>query len=334
MSLSRRGPHPLSVLRRRREASAPEPGPALPPTLAADRYDTWLEHFFDCELSRIDAACADPAHRCLGLFRDLDADLWALLLTQQYELYPNIRALLPDVPDPGLQEIWNGASGAALAAQSAAFYRRLGERYAQHGGRPLGESRVLDFGCGWGRLTRLLARDVEPGRLFGCDPVEAILDQCRRDGVPATLGRTEFVPERLPFEESFDLVYAFSVFTHLSEAAHESCLRALHHSLAPGGLLVLTVRPPQYLAFAEPMRPELERLGADPVARLGEAHYMFAPHLADGALLQHDGGEITYGDTVVTARYIQERWSSRFELVATDLLLGDLHQVMLTLRRA
>ena len=42
---------------------------------------------------------------------------------------------------------------------------------------------------------------------------------------------------------------------------------------------------------------------------------------------------MTYGETVVTARYIQERWASQFELVATDLLLGDLYQVMLTLRR-
>ena len=334
MSLSSRARRPLRALRRRRDASAPAPGPAFPPTLAADRYDTWLEHFFGDELGRIDAACADPAQRSFALFRDLDPDLWALLLTQQYELYPHIRALLPEVPDTGLQQIWNGASGAGLAAQSAEFYRRLSERYAQHGPRELSESRVLDFGCGWGRLTRLLARDVEPGRLFGCDPVEAILDQCRRDGVPATLGQTEFVPERLPFEEPFDLVYAFSVFTHLSEAAHKSCLDALHRSLTSGGVLVLTVRPPQYLSFSPLMRPVLKQLGADPMARLDEARYLFVPHPADDRHLQQDGGEMNYGETVVTARYIAERWSPRFELVATDVLLGDIHQVMLTLRRS
>ena len=175
-SLSWRVTRPLRAIGRLRE-TAPTPACGC----AAERSLRLLaDPVPRSALERIDAACADPATRSYALFRDLDVDLWALLLTQEYDAYPNIRALLPDVPDAELQRIWNGASGAELAAQSAGFYRRLGERYAQHGDRPLAESRVLDFGCGWGRLTRFLARDVEPGRLFGCDPVEGILDVCRR----------------------------------------------------------------------------------------------------------------------------------------------------------
>ena len=45
--------------------------------------------------------------------------------------------------------------------------------------RPYLRGRVLDYGCGWGRLVRFLARDVPQGSLYGCDPVEAILDVCR-----------------------------------------------------------------------------------------------------------------------------------------------------------
>ena len=108
---------------------------------------------------------------------------------------------------------------------------------------------MLDFGCGWGRMLRFLARDVDPGDLYGCDPVEGILDVCRTTRVPANLARSEFVPERLPFDGPFDLAYAFSVFTHLSERAHERCLRALHAALRPGGVLVVTVRPLEYLRF-------------------------------------------------------------------------------------
>ena len=37
----------------------------------------------------------------------------------------------------------------------------------------------------------------------------------------------------------FDLAYSFSVFTHISEAAAEACLGALHRALNPGGLLIL-----------------------------------------------------------------------------------------------
>src|SRR5207245_83916 len=145
---------------------------------------------------------------------------------------------------------WNGATGLDLLGQSKGFYGKVKERFAAHSTLALADARVLDFGCGWGRLTRFFSRDVAPGSLYGCDPVEDILDVCRRTRVPAVLARSPFVPERLPFSERFDLVFSFSVFTHLSEDAHEHCLRAIHDSLAPGGILIVTIRPPAYLELS------------------------------------------------------------------------------------
>ncbi len=295
------------IARALRGRSAGEP-PAPP------RLDSWLKHYHGERLAALDAACADGTP--LATFRDLDPDVWALLLTQEYDAFPHIRATLPDVPAAWIQTGWNGTSGAALAAQGAAFYRRLLARYGEHGRVPLAQARVLDFGCGWGRLTRLLARDVEPGRLFGCDPVENILEACRTTGVPATLARSDFLPARLPFDESFDLAFAFSVFTHLSEEAAERCLTALHAGLAPHGLLIVTVRPPAYM-----QRPADER------------EYVFEPHPADPDHPQWAGDAMHYGEAVVPLPYVRERWGDRFELLAVDLLLDDLHQVMLTLRR-
>lgn len=182
-------------------------------------------------------------------------------------------------------------------------------------------------------MTRVFARDVEPGCLHGCDPVEEILDQCRIDRVPARLARSEFEAERLPFDESFDLVFAFSVFTHISERAHDACLRAIHAGLQPGGLLVLTVRPPEYLAASPLMSDVLAALGPDPALRLKEPLYLFAPHPAEGSHPQYAGGEMAYGETVITLPYVRERWDPLFELKAVDMLLDDLHQVVLTLRR-
>jgi SAM-dependent methyltransferase len=287
-------------------SAAPAPDPR--------RYDEWLELAAGERLRAIDAACAGSGVEHLARFRDLDADVWALLLTQEYDGWPRIRALLPGVPDRALQEAWNGTSGAALAAQGAAFYRKLCERFTLHGATPLGDARVLDFGCGWGRLTRMLARDVAPGRLFGCDPSEAILDVCRANRVPAQLARSDFLPEQVPFDGPFDLAFAFSVFTHLSERAHRRCLDALHGALAPGGVLVVTVRPPSYMDHHD-----------EP--------YAFSPHAAHPSHPQYGGGEMTYGEAVVTLPYVRERWSDRFALLGVDLLLDDLFQVVLTLRR-
>jgi SAM-dependent methyltransferase len=301
------------ALRSRVRRSAPGPG----------RHDCWLEGYHGVRLAEIDAACASGGS--FALFRDLDVDLWMLLLLKEYDAYPGIRALLPDMPDASLQELWNGASGLALAAMGAGFYRKLRERYAEHGERPLAGSRVLDFGCGWGRLTRFLARDVDPGGLNGCDPAPTILDVCRETRVPAILARTDFVPESLPFDAPFDLAFAFSVFTHLSEAAHEASLRALHDALRPGAILVVTIRPPAYLHVSPLLQPTA--LAPD------EARYLFVAHEAQDSHPQYAGGEMTYGETVITLPYVRERWAPLFELVAVDLLIDDLHQVMLTLRR-
>ena len=336
-SLSWRVTRPLRAAGRvgRRLTPTPPPQDASEPS-REEGFDSWLEHFYGERLAAIDAACAqstDPAH--YALFRDLDEDLWSLLLTRQYDLYPHILSFLPRLPAPELQELWNGRSGVPLAVQSQSFYRKLRAGYQRHAARPLSEASVLDFGCGWGRLTRYLARDVAPGRLYGCDPVQGILDVGRADGVPAVLAVSDFLPETLPFDERFDLGFAFSVFTHLSEEAHRHSLRALHRSLRPDGILVVTIRPPAYLRESELMQPVLETLGPEPQRALARAGYFFAPHAATPVHPQYDGrGEIHYGETVITMAYVHEHWSPLFTVLDVDLLLDDPFQVVLTLRRA
>lgn len=298
------------------------------------RFDSWLQEFHGRRLTELDAACArgavaDPYR----LFRELDDDLWAMLLTQQYDLYPHVRELLPDMPDVRLQELWNGASGLPLAVQSKDFYAKLRATYRRHGSCALEEAYVLDFGCGWGRVTRYLARDVRLDRLFGCDPVEHVLAVCRSGGVPGSFAKSEFLLDKLPFDDHFDLIYAFSVFTHLSEAAHERALMALYESLRPGGLLVMTIRPSAYL-LSDRMRPLRSGPTAEEPVTLNGPSYHFVPHRTNPWQAQpRSGEEIVYGETVVTIDYIRERWGSRFELLEAGFLLTDPYQVVLTLRR-
>ena len=294
--------------------------------------DEWLVPPFGEELERIDSLVQDPGPEAWSAFRELDDDLWSLLLTLEYESFPGIRGFLPDLPAPELQQMWNGTSGPALAAQSVCFYSRLKESWAAHGSGGMDSARVLDFGCGWGRLTRMLARDVAPGNLYGCDPVESILDVCRENGVPAQLARSAFLPETVPFENRFDMVFSFSVFTHISERAHLASLEAIHDSLEPGGLFVATIRPPSYLDFNPLMKPVLETLPPDRRSALAEPRYLFAPHETEGHP-QFAGDQMDYGETVITLPYVRSEWSRWFDLLDVALMTGDMYQVVLTLRR-
>ena len=316
-------------------ASLREDGPAAsaPPTTSDGELDLdgWLTTLFGERLAELDALCAAEGPAAYPRFADLDDDLWALLLSRQYTSFPGILGLLPDVPEADLQRSWNGLAGLELLTQSKAFYRHAKDQVERHGATPLGRARVLDFGCGWGRLTRFFARDVAAGSLLGCDPTEAILEVCRRSRVPAELARSESIPEALPFD-GIDLAYSFSVFTHISEAAADTCVSALHRSLNPGGLLILTIRPPAYLEFDPKMGEALAGLGSDPVAAAAEPRYVFVPHPSEGHP-QYDGGEMTYGEAVISLPYVRERWGDRFELADVHVASEDIYQVTITLRR-
>ncbi len=209
--------------------------------------DRWLTAYAGSRLDALDRQLADegPSLDNYRLFRDLDDWVWALLLGRRYTSYPSILETLPQIPDPALQTRWSGGHGLALLTKSFAFYRHVRFMHASQGIGELPTARILDFGCGWGRLTRFFCRDVDPGCLHACDPDEDLLQVCRRSRLPAVLHHTGFDPGELP-ETGLDLAYAATAFTHLPEESAEACLTALHESLNPSGLLILTMRPPAH----------------------------------------------------------------------------------------
>jgi SAM-dependent methyltransferase len=105
--------------------------------------------------------------------------------------------------------------------------------------------RVLDFGCGAGRLTQALAEHADV--VVGLDVAPAMLETARRLEPP---GNCRFVlneaSDLSAFESgSFDLVYSELVLQHLPARVIEGYLREFVRVLAPGGaaLLQCTTRP-------------------------------------------------------------------------------------------
>ncbi|HYA09542.1 MAG TPA: class I SAM-dependent methyltransferase [Gaiellaceae bacterium] len=111
---------------------------------------------------------------------------------------------------------------------------------------PIGElDSVLDFGCGCGRVTRYW--DGFAGRVAGSDLDGPAVAWCR-----ANLGFARFEQNRLEpplaFEsESFDLVYALSVFTHLTGELQLAWRDELRRVLRPGSFLLVTTHGRSYL---------------------------------------------------------------------------------------
>ena len=107
---------------------------------------------------------------------------------------------------------------------------------------------VLEWGCGPGRLIRhmkslLPERDL---RLTGTDYNPESIAWCRQNLPGIEFAGNELDPP-LPFAEAtFDVVYNFSVFTHLSKSVQESWVKELRRVLKPGGLLISTIAGEAY----------------------------------------------------------------------------------------
>jgi SAM-dependent methyltransferase len=113
---------------------------------------------------------------------------------------------------------------------------------------PTGPLRILEWGCGPGRIIRHLPEllgDREP-RLTGADYNPRSIGWCQ-----AALPGMDFVTNQLnpplPFADgAFDAAYNFSVFTHLSEAVQKAWAAELLRVLRPGGLLICTTHGGAY----------------------------------------------------------------------------------------
>ena len=128
--------------------------------------------------------------------------------------------------------------------------------------------RVLDFGCGPGRVLRHLARAAPEAELHGCDTHEPSIRWLQERSTDRILAfvNSEEPPLDRP-DGFFDLIYAVSVFTHLT-ASWSRWLLELHRLLRPDGLLISTyageVDHQQYLVFDAPW--DEDRIGMNVLA--------------------------------------------------------------------
>jgi 2-polyprenyl-3-methyl-5-hydroxy-6-metoxy-1,4-benzoquinol methylase len=239
--------------------------------------------------------------------------------------FPNLSKLLPGMASVEDQNLWTGTNGFPLLKQSVSFIHVVGCEYHRLTGRGLNDQRMLDYGSGWGRFLRLMARYTAPDNIWGVDPWDRSIDVCTENRVWGHYNQSQYLPETLPVEGTFDLAYAYSVFTHTSEPATRTALAAIRKAMRPDGVLAMTIRPIEYWDLATQF---IETL---PIERLKASHrdtgLAFEPHMAEPGVEQH------YGDTSMTLDWLAEA-AQGWKIVSHEVSIEDPYQLVVFLRPA
>ena len=242
-------------------------------------------------------------------------DFGLLFIGMPDPAYPRLSRILPPMASAEVQKNWTGAAGLDLYRQTSAFARIVQANYAHYRQRSLSGRTIMDFGCGYGRILRMLYYFSPPDLLWGLDAWQRSLNLCTEARLPGHFRLSEEVPTTLPVGEvKFDLIVSFSVFTHLAPAAAQACLSALRKHVADDGLLMLTIRPIEFWRYIDSVR---QTRHADELER---------QHREKGvAYLPHMGAEgQTYGDISYTQGFFEtEDW----HCVGLDRSVSDPFQV-------
>jgi SAM-dependent methyltransferase len=206
--------------------------------------------------------------------------------------YPAVRAMIPGMPSADKQKRWVGDHGPTLMTRSCNLVRLFEIISWRVRRRSLGEGAILDYGCGWGRLLRLLYHKTHSDNVFGIDPMRESLEACKESGLTKNIAICDAIPEQLPFPGvTFDFMFAFSVFTHLPESVARAVLAAARRRVSSDGVFVVTVRSRE---FWEMRRSAWGDAKVDHLISTHEtAGYAFMP-LATGGLPAEYYGDATY----------------------------------------
>jgi trans-aconitate 2-methyltransferase len=100
-----------------------------------------------------------------------------------------------------------------------------------------GDERVLDVGCGDGKITAEIADRLPTGSILGIDRSHDMIDYARKHNPRANLDFAVCGACEMAFPAEFDLAVSFNTLHWVHE--QEAALRALHDSLKAGGAAFL-----------------------------------------------------------------------------------------------
>lgn len=165
----------------------------------------------------------------------------------------------PDgLPMPGRLEMTRIGGGAAsdfFFERGKATAEALVALAVRAGADPKSWTRVFDWGCGCGRLSRHMPA-LTPATIVGRD-IDGMTVRWSARHLPGDYKPCKLLPPLDIASNSIDFAYGFSVLTHLTARTQKLWFRELGRILRPGAIATLTFHDREHFAStAAPFRRE------------------------------------------------------------------------------
>ena len=200
---------------------------------------------------------------------------------------------------------------------------------------------ILDFGCGVGRQLLHFTRHFPAPRYYACDiddtSVQFIIDNYKN----VDAYTNNFKPPLKYPDQSFDMIYSISIFSHLSTDDQAQWLKELARVCKKGAYCFLTTEG------ITALKKLTSAFGADEETLMAELNksgvlfreYQLLKHHVEGQNTMRIAAQLvgvtgSYGNTIMSPDYIKQNWASDyFEVVNIIEGIIDYRQDLVVLRR-
>lgn len=258
--------------------------------------------------------------------KNISDQQWLELLLDPQESSKPLGLDIPRLAPDEVQKAFTGSTGRPNLEQAMAFFQYV---KSQH---PLKrDMRVMDFGAGWGRIALFPLKELNRGNLYTVDPSPTAIEWQKQLGLDCQVVLSDPLPPIPDIQgKRFDIIYSFSVFSHLSEPYFTSWMRYFSEILNPGGIIVFTTRGRRWLDHIERSEFKPEIFGDYSAIREaldGDQHLFFQDRPIENRPLSGEW----YGESFVPRAYLTAHLPE-FEVVDFKEDHPHIFQTIVTLR--
>ncbi len=251
---------------------------------------------------------------------------------------------MPGFPPEQMQRNTTSLSGREALQQAYGFYRDIHAALVSEGATIEVSAKILDFGIGWGRIARFFLQDVPLRNIYGIDVDAEFVNISRQLFNSGNFDVCEPMPPTRYGDGMFDLITAYSVFSHLSEPALIAWMREFARVLRPGGCVAFTTRGESFFDYCDWAHQQtgqtegyLKALGQlFPDIESARRRYRDGQLVFATSLGVSGGGvrnESFYGETFIPRPFVEMHFGDLFVIAAYDPRPANYDQALFVLRR-